>query len=217
MEDELIEIDDGTKTSETERFCALSRQRLPISRLVRFVVGPEDVVVPDIRNRLPGRGVWLTGTAEMVTKGASERIFARAFRRAVTLPEHLGDEVERLLKQDALMMLSMANKAGSVITGFAKVAEARPPVLALLQALDGSAAEKIRLRGHLRGHGPKRTDPAVIELFDATELALSLGREHVIHAALLSTEVGRATLERVSRYGFFRHPDFSQVANADVT
>ena len=58
------ELDPGaTKVaSGMERHCALSRTLKPVDEMIRFVVGPGDETVPDIKRKLPGRGIWITAT-----------------------------------------------------------------------------------------------------------------------------------------------------------
>jgi predicted RNA-binding protein YlxR (DUF448 family) len=43
-----------------ERMCALTRAIAPRAELVRFVASPDGEVVPDLKECLPGRGMWLT-------------------------------------------------------------------------------------------------------------------------------------------------------------
>lgn len=187
----------------TTRHCAVTREVRPVSALIRFVAGPEGVVVPDIRNRLPGRGVWVTNSAATLREAMKKKVFARALKDKVTAPPDLVEQVERLLRADALAMLSLANKAGAVTTGFSKVEGLRPPVSTLIQAKDGSEAECARLAGLMKSRGRGGAAPALIRLFQAHELALSLGREHVIHAALNTLEVAAVFVERARRLAEF--------------
>lgn len=185
------------------RQCALSREVYPVSALLRFVAGPDGTVVPDIRSRLPGRGVWISNSATVLREAIKKKVFARGLKDKVTVPSDLVEQVGRLLRQDALQMLSFANKAGAVTTGFAKIEGMRPPVLALLQAADGSEAEVNRLAGLMKTKGRGKAAPEAIRLFASHELALSLGREHVIHAALNTLDAAAVFLERARRLADF--------------
>ncbi|MGL5445813.1 MAG: RNA-binding protein [Rhabdaerophilum sp.] len=189
------------------RMCVATRTIRPVGELIRFVAGPDRVVVPDIRAKLPGRGVWVSADRKSVEQAVSRKIFARALKADVTAPLDLAAQIEKLLVQDALQSLSIANKAGAIVTGFAKIEGMSGSVVALIQAHDGSAAETRRLRGMLRGRGPGRRDPALIGAFSAHELALSLGRELVIHAALRSHDASAAFLARARRLVEFRVGD----------
>ncbi len=46
----------------TERTCALTRELKPVAEMIRFVVGPAGDAVPDVKRKLPGRGIWVTAT-----------------------------------------------------------------------------------------------------------------------------------------------------------
>src|SRR5215203_831671 len=103
----------------TERFCALTREVKPIDELIRFVVAPDGAVVPDLKRRLPGRGVWVTATRAAVDEAVKRRGFARGFKREVRAAADLGAEVERQLQRSVLDALAMVHKAGRVALGFA--------------------------------------------------------------------------------------------------
>lgn len=199
------------------RQCALTRAVLPVSDLVRFVVGPDDVLVPDIRNKLPGRGVWVQASRQQIEDARVKKAFARSLKETVVVPPSLASDVAELLKQDALQMLSLANKAGGLITGFDKIEGTRGPFLALVQASDGSRAEIMRLRRACHGRGPSKRDPETIEAFASVDLALSIGREHVIHAALKVQDVCAAFLSRARRYAKFLADDPAKLTNASST
>lgn len=190
--------------SATSRMCALSRDVRPVDALIRFVAGPAGEVVPDIRNRLPGRGVWISASRADIDMAVRRKLFARALKGAVTIPASLGDLTETLLRRDALQMLAIANKAGAIVTGFAKVEGMGGPIPALVQASDGSESEIRRLIGLMRGRGPRRRDPLLVQEFSAEELSLCLGREHVIHAALRVHDASDAFLARITRLNNFR-------------
>jgi predicted RNA-binding protein YlxR (DUF448 family) len=132
------------KDEATERTCIVTRQVLPVAALIRFVVSPDREVVPDLRRRLPGRGVWVTATAEKVALAERKHLFARGFGEAVTVAPGLADRVGDLLHQGAVAALSLARKAGTAVSGFAKVEAALEAgtVAALIHAAgaDGDSA-----------------------------------------------------------------------------
>ncbi len=135
----------------TERSCALSRKRKPVSELIRFVVGPAGEAVPDIKRKLPGRGIWIDATRAAVEESVKRNVFARGFKRDVKAARDLADQTERLLESAALDALSIAGKAGLVTGGFAKVEAAlgHDGVLALIHASDAAADGKRKLSGAL--------------------------------------------------------------------
>src|SRR5215467_10394163 len=121
-----------------ERLCIATREVRPVGELMRFVVGPDGAVVPDVKRRLPGRGVWVTARRHLVEEAVRRRIFGRGFKTDVRVSMDVVDEVDRLLEQWALNALSIAHKAGLVALGFAKVetAVATAPLAALVRARD---------------------------------------------------------------------------------
>ena len=78
-----------------ERKCIVTGEVLPKAALIRFVVGPDGVVVPDIAGKLPGRGVYVSADRAALEKAVAKRLFARGFKRPVTVPEGMVDEIER--------------------------------------------------------------------------------------------------------------------------
>src|SRR5579871_5287276 len=117
------EADRGARAAAaaTERLCIATRQVRPVGALIRFVIGPDGAVVPDLKRRLPGRGVWVTARRQAVAEAVRRRLFGRGLKAEVRVSPELPDAVERLLEQSALNALSIARKAGLVVHGFAKV------------------------------------------------------------------------------------------------
>ena len=93
----------------------------PVADLIRFVVGPDGEAVPDLKRKLPGRGVWVTATQDALGEAIKRKVFARGFKRDVRLPADLVGRTEQLLERAALDALAIAGKAGLVAAGFAKV------------------------------------------------------------------------------------------------
>ncbi|MCX7899281.1 MAG: RNA-binding protein, partial [Methylocystis sp.] len=166
---------------ETERMCVVTRRREPPEAMIRFVRAPDGALTPDIRARLPGRGVWVTARRELVAEAARKRLFGRGLKDPVETPPEIAGDVDRLLEADCLQMLALANKAGVVATGFDKVADAlaKGAAIALIEAADGRPDGKRKLaRAAERAGG----GVAVIGLFTSAQLDLALGRTNVIHA-----------------------------------
>src|SRR5208283_4340439 len=116
-----IELDTGPRSRELERLCVATRTVRPVADMIRFVIGPDGEAVPDIKRKLPGRGVWVTATQDALDDAIKRKAFARGFRREVRLPGDLVARTERLLERAALDALAIAGKAGLVAAGFAKV------------------------------------------------------------------------------------------------
>ncbi len=202
------------------RMCILTRRVSPEADLLRFVAGPDGALVPDLRARLPGRGVWVGLDRAIVAEAISRKLFARALKADVTAGPGIADDVAALLRKAALGRLGLARKSGAAVAGFAKVeaALAKGPVAALLTASDAADDALRKITGRLRARA--REEPGKntlhIRAFDADELGLALGRPNVIHAAVLRGPAGRSFLEsavRLIRYGGVA-PDWESGLNA---
>ena len=182
----------------TERTCIVTRQTLPVDALVRFVVDPASEVVVDLRRRLPGRGVWVTARKAEVAAAEKRRLFPRAFGGPAAVAPGLADRVAERLRAAALSALSLARKAGGVITGFAKVetALARDTVVALIHAAEAGEDGVTKLAAAARRRAPESLMP-VIRIFTGEELDLALGGTNVVHAALLAGPASDNALLRV--------------------
>jgi predicted RNA-binding protein YlxR (DUF448 family) len=183
------------------RTCIVTREALPTERLIRFVAAPDGAVVADLRSRLPGRGVWVTADATHVAAAEKKRLFARGLQADVTVEPGLADRVAALLREAALASLSLARKAGELVSGFAKVEAAlrdAAPVAALFHATEAGGDGAAKLDGLARRHAERTGNPVpVIRIFGSWELDLAFGRTNVIHAALLAGPAGNNALNRV--------------------
>ena len=202
----------SVRDAETDgpfRQCALTRERLPVGKLLRFCLDPDGRVVPDLKRRLPGRGVWVTATREAVAEAARKGVFPRAFAQAVTVDPALPDTIEALLERAALERLSLANKAGLVVAGFAKVSEALQGTEGLLLLHAGDAAdggkEKIDAKAG-SGRGNR------VECFNSGQLSLALGRSNVVHAAMRNGGARESFLRAVESLQRFRGLDVADEA-----
>jgi predicted RNA-binding protein YlxR (DUF448 family) len=189
------------------RHCALTREIKPVGELIRFVVGPDGAVVPDVKRKLPGRGLWLTGTRAVLEEAIRRNVFARGFRRQVMLAPALVADTERLLERSALDALAIAGKAGHVVTGATRIETSLRDdgVVALIHAADAASDGKRKLDAALcRKKGEKSRETAIVETFTGEQLDLALNRPNVVHAALLAGPVSETFLARVRRLERFR-------------
>jgi predicted RNA-binding protein YlxR (DUF448 family) len=188
---------------EPERTCIVSRAVRPPAELIRFVLGPDNQVVPDLRHKLPGRGVWVTAEAALVEEAVRRRAFARAFKAEAKAAPTLAQDIAQALRLDLRQSLSLANKAGAVVTGFSKVESAitEKPVVALIHAAEAAEDGQRKLAGPLRKRfGEAISSFPVIRDLSTDELDLALGRSHVIHAALVAGAGSDGFLTRWRRY-----------------
>ena len=190
----------------TERLCVVTRQVKPVAEMIRFVVGPQGEAVPDLKRKLPGRGIWVTATRAELAEAVRRGAFAKGFGRPVRIPDDFVAATERLLERSALDALAIAGKGSQAVTGFSKVeaALARGHAVAVLHASD-AAADGVRkieaLRKQAEAEGRRI---AVIALFPSAQLDLALGRPNVIHAALLAGPASETFVARCARLDRFR-------------
>lgn len=169
------------------------------AQLLRFVVGPEGDIVPDVAARLPGRGLWLTARRDIVEGAVAKRLFARAARRAVTIVPGLADRIEALLAGRLVETLGLARRAGLAVAGFEKVCETVRSGKAglLLAALDGAETGRRKIRALGR-------DLPVAVVLTAAELARAFGRERAVHAAVGHGPLGDRVMIDAQKLAGFR-------------
>ena len=210
----------GDDEDGPERTCIVTRRKGAADAMIRFVLGPDATVVPDIRRKLPGRGVWVTAHAPLVRLAVRKQAFSRGFKTKVEASATLAEDTGDLLARDCLQALSMANKAGVVVAGFGKVeqAVAAGTVGAVLHASDAGEDGVRKIDGALRRAAAGAQRPASIKLFASHQLDLALGRTNVIHAALAASPASKAFLARCHRLRIYRSeasPEASAGAEAD--
>jgi predicted RNA-binding protein YlxR (DUF448 family) len=172
---------------------------MPKDEMVRFVVGPDNMVVPDIIGRLPGRGIWLSADRNVIKTACNRNLFAYAARQKVQVSDALDDQVEELLVQRCTEFLGLARRAGQAVSGFVKVKgwlrEGRAAIL--LAASDGSNVGRRKLR-QSAGNFPE------VCLLRSAELGVAFGREETVHAALAPGGLAEIFLETAARLAGFR-------------
>ncbi|SMO83159.1 RNA-binding protein [Paracoccus laeviglucosivorans] len=168
-----------TKDRETpERRCIVTGETQPKAGLIRFVAGPDAEVVPDLAEKLPGRGFWVVADRTALDRAASKGMFSRGAKAQVSVPPELMSMIEEGLAKRVTDTLSLARKAGLAVAGFEKTKDwlAAGRAKVLLQASDGSDRGKGKLWTPEGGRW--------FGCMTASELGLSFGRDHVIHSAL---------------------------------
>jgi len=166
-------------TESPQRRCIVTGEHGERATLLRFVVGPDGVIVPDVEARLPGRGLWLQPRRDIVDRAVAKRLFSRAARRPVEVPSDLATRVEGLLARRCCDALGLARRAGLAVAGFERVSERlrRGDAALLLLAVDGAENGRRRLAGLARGI-------ASAAVLDAAELGSAFGREDAVFVAV---------------------------------
>ncbi|SDE66098.1 RNA-binding protein [Limimaricola pyoseonensis] len=199
----------GAKTERAdgpERRCIVSGEVQPKPGLIRFVVGPDGQVVPDILGKLPGRGLWVTADRGVIAQ-AKRGQFARAAKAPVTVREDLADEVERQQARRVVDLIALARKAGLAVAGFEKVkaALAAGHVRVLLQASDGSERGKTKLW--------TPTGARYFGCLTSAELGLAFGRQSVIHGALATGGLSDRVVEEAAKLRGLRESNGGDTAS----
>jgi hypothetical protein len=181
-----------------------------VDDLVRFVLGPEGNIVPDLARRLPGRGVWVEGSRQALAEAVRRKVFAHSLQQAVTVPGDLLDQIERLMAQRLAEAISLANKAGLLVAGFAKVEEliGQGRAAVLVQAADGAADGIAKLARKFEASvGSERAAEAIVAELPGEQLDLAIGRSNVVHAAASGGGAAQRILEEARRLRRYRSGD----------
>jgi uncharacterized protein len=184
---------------DPERKCIATGEVQPKAGLIRFCLGPDDLVVPDILGRLPGRGFYVTAERAAIDKAAKKGLFARAARQPVKVPDDLADLVEALMLRRVIDLISLARKASGAVMGYEKVKDwlQKDKVRVLIQASNGSERGKTKLRA-------PDGDKSFIGFLSAEEMGLAFGRERAIHAALAAGGLTTRVVEEAARLSGLR-------------
>ena len=199
--------------ADRERQCLVTRERGGKAGLIRFVVSPDGEIVPDLSEKLPGRGFWVTAQRKTLDQAVAKRHFSKAAKAQVRVPQDLSDQLEALLARRCLSLLGQAHGAGLIVLGGANVSallRARGAV-ALIEAEDGQPDGRRKMLGALKAGvmtwqaetESADAEPLVVGCLTSAQLSLALGRENVIHAALKEGGLSGRLLTELRRLGGF--------------
>ncbi|MEM7489654.1 MAG: RNA-binding protein [Pseudomonadota bacterium] len=196
--------------SEPERRCIVTGETGPKAGLVRFVVGPDDAVYPDVAAKLPGRGIYVTAARGPLEKAIEKRMFSRGAKRQVSIPDGLVDTVEAALLKRLQDGIAIARKAGRAVSGYEKVKSMLmgEEAQVLLQAVDGSERGKGKLSTPQGGKW--------IGFLTADELGQAFGRDRVIHAAVAAGTLAQRIVEDAARLQGIRVSGGDPAAEKDI-
>ncbi|MEQ9518221.1 MAG: RNA-binding protein [Parvibaculum sp.] len=196
-----------SKKEEAERRCIATGETHPKAGLIRFVVGPEGQIGPDLAERLPGRGMWVTGTREALEQAIAKKAFARSAKQPVQVADGLVDLVERLLEARTAETLGLARRSGELIMGLERVFETldRDPVAALIEASDAGRDGSRRFHAKLKA--AELTYLPLLKELTSGQMGLALGRLNVVHAALKKGRMQEKVLADFARLSAWRRGD----------
>ena len=191
----------GPSKTSIIRQCIVTRESHPTPQLVRFVIGPDDEVVPDIRGKLPGRGLWLTSRRDIVDRACANNLFSKTARRRAVTDEGLSDRVEGLLRDRCIEVIGLARRAGKAIAGYEKVCGnlrngKAGVVLIACDAASGGRTKIIRLASGI----------SVVDALCASELSQVFARTRVVYVAIGSHRLAERLVLEADRLAGFRKP-----------
>ena len=174
----IVTVEEGGPRRRPRR-CVATRTRRDRETLVRFVVGPDDRLVPDLDARLPGRGLWLSADAESFKNAVSRNLFAKAARRRVVVDPEILARLDRMLAERCLQWLGLARRAGLLEMGFEQVVRtARAGEIEVLVVASDAANDG---REKIARAAPDRR---CVRLFERAQMGAAVGREALVFAGL---------------------------------
>lgn len=189
-------------TRQSERRCVVTGCSGPAAGMIRFVLAPDGQVTPDLEERLPGRGIWLSARRDVVNTACAKHAFARAARAKATADPALADRIEGLLADRCVALLGLARRAGMAVAGFEKV-KARlkdGDVALVLAARDGATDGRAKIRA-LAGTVP------IWAVLTANEIGAAFGRDHAVHVAIARGGLADRLSRDLDRLQGFRGAD----------
>lgn len=184
------------------RSCIVTGEKLEKQHLIRFVVSPENEIVPDLKGKLPGRGVWVKANKKHVGEAIKKDHFSKALKMKVSASEGLGNLIEELLDKQAISALAIANKAGSLVTGFSKVDGAirSGKVALLLHASDSAADGRRKLASATAFVDHMEGDKVLVrECWTIDQMSKSLGVGNAVHVAAIQSGATRNLIDAIDQ------------------
>jgi predicted RNA-binding protein YlxR (DUF448 family) len=191
-----------------ERLCAVTRETRDPSELIRFVLSPDGIVVPDLDRRLPGRGVWIGCDRDLVEKAVQTQAFSKSLKTKAEAPKDLAERVDGLILKHVTGAFSLANKAGLAVAGFEKVFAAleKGPVRAVLHGADAAVDGRSKIDRKFKAIQADRGQrAAIVNVLTIAQMSLAFGRGSVVHAALIPGGLSDRFLEEAERLARYRH------------
>jgi predicted RNA-binding protein YlxR (DUF448 family) len=182
----------------SERRCIVTRESAPRAGLVRFVLGPDAAVVPDLAESLPGRGVWVSAARETLETARSKNIFQHAFRAPAKPPADLVARIERLLTERCIALIGFARRADQLFVGRdqVKAAIGANAVALLLAASDSDGRDATDLAARFGGER--------FSVLTSAELGVALGREGIVHMGVKPGRLAETLARELRRLQGFR-------------
>jgi hypothetical protein len=184
--------------SAPERRCIVTRRSMPRDGLIRFVLGPDGSVVPDLAETLPGRGVWVGSRRELVETARAKNLFAGAFRAPAKAQADLATRIERLLAERCIAHIGLARRADRIVAGreAVRAAVADRSLALLLAAADSEGRDRAELAARFAGERSA--------VLTSEEIGRALGRTGIVHLGLRPGRLAAALSRDLRRLAGFR-------------
>jgi hypothetical protein len=203
-----LAAEDDSAAGGPARRCIATSETCDKSQLIRFVLSPDGVVTPDLKERLGGRGVWVSNQRAVLEDALRRSLFARAFRAPVKVPDDLAGQIERLLLARCIQQISLARKAGGAVCGYEKVEEARKkwPGGLLFRAIDPNASTD-----------QKPAPYGALCVLTPSELGEAFGRDAAVHAFVRAGPMAASVKAVYERLQNWRRPVLHSLPSSGKT
>ena len=179
---------------ETTRKCIVTGEILEKQNLLRFTVLDNNMVVPDFKKKLSGKGVYVKNSKQTLEKAIKNNLFGKALKKQIKIDKELVFQVENILLKQALNSISLARKAGVMISGMDKVKEAlkKNNIAFLLEAQDAGSD------GHNKIVSMAK-NIEIFNLFKIEELDKELAKDNTVHLAFIKSAMSTSVRETFVR------------------
>jgi predicted RNA-binding protein YlxR (DUF448 family)/ribosomal protein L30E len=134
-----------------QRSCLGCRTSKDKNVLIRFVLTPDMEVLPDLENKLPGRGSYTCIDKNCLAAAVNQRQFKRSYKQDVSVmpAEQLIEHVRQQLHGRIIGLIGLANKAGMITGGGSMVIDAlkgkkKPGLVIIASDVSEAIGDKIK-------------------------------------------------------------------------
>ncbi len=180
----------GKKRVEAgDRLCLVTRETLPHTALIRFVIGPDQSVVPDLGENLPGHGLWVSASRPSIQTAVQKNLFAKATKEQARADPDLADHIAALLRKRCLSLLGLAKGAGLAVLGESQTESA---------LREGKLALFLHAPDAMHPLDNRREIPA-FALFSREEMGAAFGYEQIVYAGLMPHRLTQKLQDEIGR------------------
>lgn len=184
--------------AEWERRCIGSGVIRPRKELIRCVIGPDGRVCPDIDEKLPGRGLWVSCDGKILAEAIRKNMFSKAAREPAPCPPDLAERIHTLLRDRVLQFLGLAQRSGNCITGFSQVEPAAKAgeIAVLFIASDAGNDGAAKLKNRLEAD-------KIYRFLTSPELGRALGHDQLVYVGLRPHPLTHKIIAAATRFSAF--------------